>query len=172
MESVSNEDCARLHQAAGDPVKSDPDPPFQDEQLTVINEYKSMKAAVILIGPASPGLERDHLRCPNLLPGKTSCTLRVRARNVLSDVFWAMRWVLDHNSFTHLQKSWRRSNILGSLCARTPPKSRSCGREPLALCMLLTAIRGSWLNANLSRSIELTGWDACTPCHGVFSTLR
>ena len=69
MESVANNDRARLLQAIGDPFISIPDSLLQADRRLFISKYEPMWIAMVLVEFSSSGLWRDHLRRSNF----TSC---------------------------------------------------------------------------------------------------
>ena len=69
MEGVSNNDRARFLQAVGDPFRSAPDVPPQDNPQADMAEHESIMAVVVLIEFTSSDLWRHHLHRSNF----TSC---------------------------------------------------------------------------------------------------
>lgn len=93
-ESISNEDCARLLRAVGDPFQSAPDIPLQYEQQWLVDEHNSTRAIVILIGFASSDPWCNHLHYSNFISweeGTSTVDEKISAFTYWQDVAFLRR---------------------------------------------------------------------------------
>ena len=93
IESISNNDCARLLQAVGDPFQFTPNTTLQEEQQAPMDEYKPTEVIAILIEFASSDLWNNHLCHSNFASCEEYASTLEGKRSMFYDIqFVAHTW--------------------------------------------------------------------------------